>query len=214
MKKFRLALIAVLLIGLTVGVGLWYAIVLTPRSLKPEFNIFNLEAGGNLVKFNIQNLGEADAHNVVIKVNGSWCPSIEINVTSVEHGYSVTPEQIATVFNGTFDGSFEDMNTLARRIIPSVAGMERDSEHTWLKVMVVENGTWRYLTDSEVALLKEAFENPHPYYTFAEKTINALRKDEIKTVEIHLEWSCDSYEVIISCDEGVTLQEKCKIYEL
>lgn len=166
----RKLVIPILLLCLAVGIGLWYAT--TPkRSLKPEFNVFNLEAGGGLVKFNLQNLGEADAHNVSIKVNGTWHPQIEVEITSVEHGYSVTPEQIATVFRGTIKGDTSDILRVLKMIVPSTAGTERDTvpEGTYIKIMVVENGTYRYLTDSEVTAIKEVLENPHPYYTSAEK---------------------------------------------
>lgn len=209
-SKFKLAML-ILLMCLAVGVGL---LVLTQKEepAKPEFNVFNLEAGGNLVKFNLQNLGEADAHNVSIKVNGTWCPQIEVEITSVEEGYVVTPEQIATVFRGTIRGPTEYIIRVLKTGVPSIAGTERDVDHetqesTFLKVMVMENETYRYLTDSEVTAIKEVLENPHPYYTSTEETIDILRKDEIKTVEIHLEWGCDSFEMVISCDEGVALEE-------
>ena len=206
-----------LLICLAVGIGLWYAIILTPieEPAKPEFNIFDLEAGGSLVKFNLQNLGEADAHNVTITVNGTWIPQVQMNITSVENGYSPSVSTYkATIFKGTFNVAIShDVERLITKVISSVGFIESDYEAGWFAVGIVEevvNQTLvstRWFTDSEIALVEEILENPHPYYTSAEKTIDILRKDEIKTVDIHLEWSCDSFEMVISCDEGVTLEE-------
>jgi len=199
-KKIIVVAIVILLSGVLIGTFLY-----TRYFLKPEFNLIDIET--NPTDFYIQNVGKADAHNVKIKFNGTWIPEISINVTSVEQGYSVSPEQIATVFKGIFDGSFEDMNILARKVIPSIVGMELDSERGWLKVMVVENGVWRYLTDNEVASLIEAFENPQAYYTYGETTIDVLRVGEIKGVKITLkEPFRDFYEIFISCDEGISLQ--------
>lgn len=190
--KKVIAIIVILLSSIAVGAFLY-----TQHFLKPEFNIFDVESP---TKFNIQNIGKADAHNVKIEVNGTWVPTIEINVTSVEYG------EHDTLFNGRFDGSFEDMNILARRIIPSVAGMERDSEHAWLKIFVIENEMQRCFNDSEAAILIEAFENPRAYYTFGETTIDILRMGEVKTVQITLKGRADYYDISISCDEEVTLQ--------
>lgn len=192
------ATIVILLSSIAIGIFLY-----TRYFLKPEFNIFDMESP---TKFNIQNIGKADAHNVEIKVNGTWIPKFSMNVTRVEHGYSVTPEQIATVFYGKIYGyEPEELSELVRRVVSPIAGWESNGT-TFVKLMVIENGVWRYLTDSEVASLIDAFENPQIYYTFGETTIDILRIGEVKTVQITLKGRADFYEISISCDEEVTLQ--------
>jgi len=186
------------------GIILIGAFLYSWHFLKPEFNIFDMEKTSSSITFNIQNMGKADAHNVEIEVNGTWLPAFEMNVTSVQHGYVVSPEQIATVFYGTIENS-EDWFKLAKRVVPSVVGGETDGT-TFLKLEVVENGVWRYLADNETTILIEAFENPRAYYTFGETTIDVLRIGEIKTVAINLSECSDFYEVAISCNEGITLQ--------
>jgi len=197
-NKRVIVIVVVLLCGILVG-GFLY----TRYFLKPEFNTFDMEKTSSSITFNIQNIGKSDAHNVKIKVNGTWIPTFKMNVTSVEHGYSVSPEQIATVFYGTIE-SDEEWFELAKRLVPSIVGGETDGT-TFIKLMVVENGMWRYLADSEVASLIGAFENPRAYYAFEETTIDILRSGEIKTVTIDLDESSAHYEVAISCDEGITL---------
>jgi len=198
-KNKKVIVMIVILLSITVmGIFLyvWYF-------LKPEFNVFNMESA---TKFNIQNIGKADAHNVKIKVNGTWIPNFRMNVTKVEHGYSITPEQIATVFNGTIYGyDATELSELVRRLVPAITGWETDGT-TFVKLMVVENGVWRYLTESEVASLIDAFENPRAYYAFGEAIIDILKVGEVKTVQILLQGRSDFYEISIFCDEGVTLQ--------
>jgi len=197
-NKKVIVIVVILLSGILVGTLLY-----TRYFLKPKFNIFDLEKTGGSVKFNLQNVGNVDAHNVKIKVNGTWIPTFKMNATSVEHGYMVSPEQIATVFYGTIE-SAEEWFVLAKRVVPSIVGGETDRT-TFLKLAVVENGVWRYLTDSEVTILIDAFENPRVYYTFGETTIDILKKREIKTVNIILPQISNLYEVVITCDEGTTL---------
>lgn len=198
-NKKVIVIVVILLCGILVGSFLY-----TRYFLKPEFNTFDVEKTSSSMRFNIQNIGKADAHNVKIEVNGTWIPEFKMNVTSVEHGYVVSPEQIATVFYGTIENS-EDWFELARRVVPSIVGGETNGT-TFLKLEVVENGVWRYLDDNETSMLIDAFENPRAYYTFKETTIDILRRGEIKTVTIDLDESSDYYEVAISCDEGITLQ--------
>lgn len=196
-----IVVIAIVLSGILIGAFLY-----TQYFLKPEFNVFDAQL--NPIKFNIQNIGKADAHNVKIKVNGSWTPAFRMNVTKVEHGYSVSPEQIATVFYGTicdYDENSGEWFQLAKRVVPSITGGETNGT-TFVKLMVVENGTWRYLDDDEVANSVEAFGNPRTYYSFGETTIDILKVGEIETVTISLKEHSDSYQISISCDEGLTLQ--------
>jgi hypothetical protein len=196
-KKIIVVAIVILLSGV-LGIFLY-----TRYFLKPEFNLIDIET--NPTDFHIQNIGKADAHNVKIKFNGTWIPNFRMNTTKVEHGYMTSSEQIVTVFYGAIESS-EDWYLLARRIVPSIVGGETDGA-TFVKLAVVENGVWRYLTDDEVASLIEAFENPRAYYTYGETTIDVLRVGEIKEVKITLkEPFRDFYEIFISCDEGISLQ--------
>jgi hypothetical protein len=194
-KNKKVIVMIVILLSITVmGIFLyvWYF-------LKPEFNVFDMESA---TKFNIQNIGKADAHNIKIKVNGTWTPAFRMNVTKVEHGYS------ATVFYGTIYGYDEHSGEwfeLAKRLVPSIVGGETNGT-TFVKLMVIENGVRRHLTDSEVSILIDAFENPRAYYTFAETIIDILKVGEVKTVQILLQGRSDFYEISIFCDEGVTLQ--------
>ena len=217
-NKKVIVIVVILLGGILIGAFLYAWYYLKPE-FKPEFNTFDMEKSRGSVNFNIQNIGKADAHNITIKVNGTWTwiPTFRMDVTSVEHGYVVTPGQIATVFYGTIYGG--EWMALADRIVPSIVGGETDGA-TYVKIMVMENDVMRYLTENENVALIEAFENPRAYhtYTFGETTIDILRKGEIKTVVITLEkWSTkttaitleqypDFYEISISCDEGITLQ--------
>jgi len=218
MAKFKLAML-ILLMCLAVGVGL---LVLTQREepAKPEFNVFNLEAGGNLVKFNLQNLGEADAHNVSIKVNGTWRPFPPINITDVTEDYIQTGSssgnpimKLGTIFHGNFDcfardGHYDYMvlHTLMRARALLWMGTESMMTHEYFWIRVTDEEGTRTLTDSEVSQMIDCFENPN-MYPHAESTIDVLKKGEIKTVEIGLECLADSFEMVISCDEGVTLEE-------
>ena len=189
--------IAIILIAILIGTFLY-----ARYFLKPEFNVFDIQS--NPIKFNIQNIGKADAHNVKIKVNGTWIPNFKMNVTSVEHGYMVSPEQIATVFYGMIENS-EGCFQLSKRVVPSISSGETDGI-AFVKLAVVENGTWRYLDDNEVADIIQAFENPRTYYSFEETMIDILKIGEIETVTISVKEDSDSYQIVVSCDEGLTLQ--------
>jgi len=196
--KKVIAIIVILLSSIAVGAFLY-----ARYFLKPEFNIFDVESP---TKFNIQNIGKADAHNVKIEVNGTWIPTFQMNVTSVENGSMY--DTAATVFYGTiynYEPDSGEWYELSRRVVPSIVGGETNGT-TFLKLTVEENGVLRHLTDSEVASLIDAFENPRTYYTFGETTIDILRMGEVKTVQITLKGRADSYEISISCDEEVTLQ--------
>jgi hypothetical protein len=198
MQKRIIAIVAVLFSSILIGTFLYDHYL-----LKPEFNIFGIES---LTKFDIQNIGKADAHNVKIKVNGTWIPTFKMNVTKVEHGYSVSPEQIATVFYGIICGYNEHSGEwfeLTKRVVPYITGGETNGT-TFVKLMVIENGTFRYLTDDEVTSLIDAFETPRAYYAFGETAIDVLRVGEVKTSQVTLEGRADSCEVSISCDEGIT----------
>lgn len=194
---------AVLLSGVMVGAFLyaWYI-------LRPEFNAFDMVANRNSIRFSIQNMGNADAHNVKIEVNGTWISYFKMNVTNVEH------RDNTTIFYGTINKWGEQAFDLAQRIVPSIVHGETPlppmydavDYPTYIKVKAEENGVPRNLTDNEVASLIDAFENPRAYYTFGEATIDLLRKEEIRTMTINLSEPSHFYEVSVSSDEGATLQ--------
>jgi hypothetical protein len=153
-------------------------------------------------------MGNADARNIKIEVNGTWISYFKMNVTNVEH------RDNATIFHGTINKWDEQAFNLAQRIVPSIVHGETPlppiydavNYPTYIKVKAEENGVPRNLTDNEVASLIDAFENPGAYYTFGEATIDMLRKGEIRTMTINLSEPSHFYEVSVSSDEGVSLQ--------
>lgn len=202
-KKNAIIMVAVTLSGVTLGAFLysWYF-------LKPVFNAFDTVADVDSIGFSIQNMGNADAHNIKIEVNGTWISHFRMNVTNVEH------EDYSTIFYGTINEWGEQAFDLARRIVPSITYgwiplppyYGAVDYPTYIRVEAEENGVPRNLTNDEVASLIHAFENPRAYYTLAETTIGVLRKGEIRTMTIDLSEPSHFYEVSVSSSEGTTLQ--------
>jgi hypothetical protein len=194
----RAAVISAVLLTIILAAAFLYARFFT---LKPEFNVFEVSVYGAEVKFFIQNIGKADAHNVKTLVNGTWIQKFRVNLTFVENKGNWT------LLRGDNSGWPYHVSMLGLRVLPVIADWKVifTSTANYLNLTArADSDTLRHLTDLEVEILIDAFENPRPFYTYNESTIDLLRVGEVRTVTIILDENSDSYEVLISCDERIT----------